>query len=211
MSDICQTTNLNQLFEPEPMQVMLKLKQLGVTEEQIANSRFLPKYRTCRLEDRPFTWDPSIPNQGLARILPLLRWALIYRIIVSEHGSDSPFHKQACRELAMLEVGFEVATGQRYRERQRSNASHSRKRDPIPLLSNVTMAEVVEDLLEPRANRNSPPRELWPLLFAWLDDHGLSPAESHGEYTYNYDDAKRRSITMIKFRRLVRLARKKVC
>lgn len=96
------STSSTQIIEPEPIQAMLRLKQLGVTDEQIASSHFLPKYSTCPLEDQPFTWDPSIPDRELLRILPLLRRALIYRIIISGDPLDAPFYQEAVRELAMM-------------------------------------------------------------------------------------------------------------
>jgi hypothetical protein len=183
------------------------LNALGVTNEQLSNCQFLPKYSTFPFDEWPFSLDRTIPAAILTNAMPFIRPYLVYRWVTRDAPRGDAHLPAAWAELAILEADSDIQLGNRVKEINRAKSRLRRRRNYI-LSLNMTMHELVQQFDKNPEIQEMRYGEAWLEFYAYLDEHDLNPTDTEGSYEYNAGNEKRHVISIAQFTRYLRLARK---
>jgi hypothetical protein len=184
-----------------------RLKELGLTDRQLEAVRFTGLNTGWPFDQWSFTWDHGTPLQSLGHLkaFAALKWLIL----------DNP---SECRDKndAWQLVNHSLAApmyqaGLNHKEAQRLRACKPRGRVGE---DGRNMEQIVHTLANRPEHRDETARELWPHLFAELEELGVSPSEiDHIDfrkrcYTYEFKN-RQKKITVGQFANLVSRARKR--
>lgn len=199
------TTKPSEYVSTHP--ITLDLKHSGLTDEQLRQIRFHP----TRNVGWPFDlWSisglPFVPREefGKFKAYATLKWLV-------EDPPDSRDKQDAWRYLNDQRVTQNVEIGLRARAAQQQRARRPRGKITD---DGKTLLEVIA-VLVPRAELELSAKQIWPRLYAKLDELGLEPQEvphpsglERSAYIYTLADGHTRRITYGRFANLVAQVRK---
>lgn len=188
--------------------VTLELKRLGLTDEQLNQIRF----HATRNAGWPFDlWSisglPFVPSEGITKFkaYATLKW------LVEDDPPTSRDKEDAWRYLNDLQVAQDATSGLTFRAAQKQRAQLPRGRITD---DGKTLNDIIADVAS-KAERELSAKQIWPRLYAKLEELGLEPQEVRHPsilekcaYVYTLADGRTRRITYGRFANLVARAKK---
>ena len=147
-----------------------RLKQLGVTEDQLAGMRFWKHSGGLPFDLWPVTWGSGTPLEAV----PLIK---AYRALCWLTLDDPPSSRDkddAWQYVSMTVAAPVYAAGSRYLHAQKVRARLPRGKITE---NGLTLGEMISQLADQPECRELTANELWPKLWALLEAEGLDPQE----------------------------------
>lgn len=193
-------TNVDALLESyQPTQ---ELRRLGFKDEDLAASRFSPKYLDQPFDEWPFTFPVSVTQPAIAHLKRYLayHWALIEGPRVGGIGVA-----EAYRYVSDFLTASDISRYENYRKEQANRAKKPRSKI---FEDGRTIVDPIQKLANNPGCREMSAAELWPHFLHVLDDAGLDPEENGSSCTYFDYRGKMRKISFSTFQNHISKLRK---
>src|SRR5262245_18803014 len=161
--------------------ITLELIQHGVSELQLQTMRFRRNNQGWPFDQWPTTWNGNIPIGAI----PLVKGYCALKWLIVDNPPYSREKEDAWRYLNDLAIAPFVALGMKHQAAQRSR---SRRPRSTILDDGRSLQRVIADLAQRAEFREETARELWPRLYAALNEAGLDLRENAANRSYEYSD-----------------------
>jgi hypothetical protein len=184
-----------------------ELRRKGLTDQQLEAIRFWGNNVGWPFQQWTFTWANGTPETAIPLMKPYC--ALKWLILDDPPGSRDKDDAGHLVDETLIAPVYEAGLKYRHAQSERARRPRGRLTDDGP-----TMPEVVHRLALKSERRNDTARELWPNLYAELDELRLDPQLTDSPelrksfYTYDFKNGQKR-ITFGQFANLVSGARSK--
>jgi hypothetical protein len=175
--------------------ITLALRASGITDQQLDSIRFWKCCDDTAFEHWPITFAGPIETGQLSglRAYCALKW------LVEEEPPSPSHHEAAARLVSEHEVHPIFQDGVNFHRTQRERA-----RRPRPVTSDRrNLKTLVEELCNKPENRAATARDLWPKLFAMLNDLEMEPEDRGDRYLYQAAGDRSKTIAFASFVNLV--------
>jgi hypothetical protein len=189
-------------------ELTLRLKDLGVTDDQLEAMRFRPKQESWPFAQWSFTWGVGTPLAAIPLIKPYcaLKWLFLENPEYSRDKDDAWHLVSVTVAAPIYRIGFN------HKEAQRLRAKKPRSKFTE---DGQSTERIIEHLALNPEHLDETANELWNHFFHKLDEAKLRPKEEiHSDprkraYTYRPSNGTVTSITYGRFANLVSKHRKK--
>jgi hypothetical protein len=162
----------------------LRLKAIGVTDNQLQAVRFRSNNRDLPFDQWSFTFIPGTNTEvmDLTKAYCALRWLIL------EDPPGSRNKDDAWRLVSHTIAAPTYALGLKYKDAQKRRAQRPRGKITN---TGLTMKEIIGRLALKAEYRNLTARELWPHLHAELDACELCPRDKKSAYEYDFGEGRK--------------------